>query len=31
VNKWERGEKRPQGATLKPLSLIAKNGVEFVA
>jgi putative transcriptional regulator len=31
VSKWERGEKRPQGATLKLLSLIAKNGLEFVA
>jgi putative transcriptional regulator len=31
VSKWERGEKRPQGATLKLLLLIAKNGLEFVA
>jgi putative transcriptional regulator len=31
VSKWERGEKRPQGATLKLLSLIAKNGLESVA
>jgi putative transcriptional regulator len=31
VSKWERGEKRPQGATLKLLSLVAKNGLEFVA
>lgn len=31
VSKWERGEKRPQGATLKLLSLIAKNGIESVA
>ncbi len=31
VSKWERGEKRPQGATLKLLALIAKNGLESVA
>jgi putative transcriptional regulator len=31
ISKWERGEKRPQGATLKLLSLVAKNGLEFVA
>lgn len=31
VSKWERGEKRPQGASLKLLSLVAKNGLEMVA
>jgi putative transcriptional regulator len=28
---WERGEKHPQGASLKPLCLAAKNGLEMVA
>jgi len=28
VSQWERGEKRPQGATLKLLTLIAKNGLQ---
>ena len=27
VSQWERGEKRPQGASLKLLSLVAKNGL----
>ena len=31
VSKWERGEKRPQGASLKLLSLVAKKGLENVA
>lgn len=31
VSKWERGEKRPQGASLKLLTLVAKNGLEMVA
>ena len=31
VSKWERGEKRPQGASLKLLSLVAKKGLEVVA
>lgn len=31
VSKWERGEKRPQGATLKLLSLVDKKGLEIVA
>jgi putative transcriptional regulator len=31
VSQWERGEKRPQGASLKLLSLIAKNGLKAVA
>ncbi len=31
VSKWERGEKRPQGASLKLLSLVAKRGLEAVA
>lgn len=31
VNKWERGEKHPQGASLKLLSLVEKRGLEAVA
>jgi putative transcriptional regulator len=31
VSQWERGEKRPQGASLKLLSLVAKNGLQTVA
>jgi putative transcriptional regulator len=31
VSKWERGEKRPQGASLKLLSLVEKKGLEVVA
>jgi putative transcriptional regulator len=31
VSQWERGEKRPQGASLKLLTLIAKNGLQAVA
>jgi putative transcriptional regulator len=31
VSQWERGEKHPQGASLKLLSLIAKNGLATVA
>ena len=31
VSKWERGEKRPSGASLKLLSLIEKNGLASVA
>jgi putative transcriptional regulator len=31
VSKWERGEKRPQGASLKLLSLVEKKGLEIVA
>lgn len=31
VSQWERGEKHPQGASLKLLSLIAKNGLEAIA
>ena len=31
VSQWERGEKRPQGASLKLLSLVAKNGLQAVA
>jgi putative transcriptional regulator len=31
VSKWERGEKHPQGASLKLLSLVEKKGLEFVA
>ena len=27
VSQWERGEKRPQGASLKLLTLVAKNGL----
>ncbi|MGP8242895.1 MAG: helix-turn-helix domain-containing protein [Bryobacteraceae bacterium] len=31
VSKWERGEKRPAGASLKLLSLVEKNGLGAVA
>ena len=31
VSQWERGEKHPQGASLKLLTLVAKNGLEAVA
>jgi putative transcriptional regulator len=31
VSQWERGEKRPRGASLKLLTLVAKNGIEAVA
>jgi len=31
VSKWERGEKKPQGASLKLLTLVDKNGLESVA
>jgi putative transcriptional regulator len=31
ISKWERGEKRPQGASLKLLSLIDKKGLDVVA
>ncbi len=31
VSQWERGEKHPQGPSLKLLSLIAKNGLVAVA
>ena len=31
VSKWERGEKRPSGASLKLLSLVEKNGLANVA
>jgi putative transcriptional regulator len=31
ISQWERGEKKPQGASLKLLSLVEKNGLEWVA
>jgi putative transcriptional regulator len=31
VSKWERGEKRPSGASLKLLSLVEKKGLDVVA
>ena len=31
VSQWERGEKRPQGASLKLLALVARNGLQTVA
>lgn len=31
VSQWERGEKRPQGTSLKLLILVAKNGLRAVA
>jgi putative transcriptional regulator len=31
VSQWERGEKRPKGASLKLLALVARNGLRAVA
>ena len=31
VSKWERGEKKPSGASLKLLTLVEKKGLEVVA
>ena len=31
VSQWERGAKRPRGASLKLLMLVAKNGLGAVA
>jgi putative transcriptional regulator len=31
ISKWERGEKRPRGASLKLLSLVDKKGLDVVA
>src|SRR5690348_4926749 len=31
VSQWERGEKRPRGASLKLLTLVEKNGLQAVA
>jgi len=31
VSKWERGEKHPQGPSLKPLCLIKEKGLSAVA
>lgn len=31
VSKWERGEKKPQGASLKLLNLVDKKGLALVA
>ena len=31
VSQWERGEKHQRGASLKLLTLVAKNGLEAVA
>jgi len=31
VSQWERGERHPSGASLKLLTLVAKNGLEAVA
>ncbi|MEB8514167.1 MULTISPECIES: DNA-binding transcriptional regulator [Pseudomonadota] len=31
ISQWERGEKHPQGASLKLLSLVAKHGLSTVA
>ena len=31
VSQWERGEKHPQGASLKLLTLVAINGLQAVA
>jgi putative transcriptional regulator len=31
VSQWERGEKKPRGASLKLLTLVAKNGLRAMA
>jgi len=31
ISQWERGEKHPQGASLKLLSLVAKHGLATLA
>ena len=31
ISQWERGEKHPQGASLKLLTLVARNGLAAVA
>ena len=31
VSKWERGEKQPQGPSLKHLALVQKKGLEAIA
>ena len=31
VSKWERGEKQPQGSSLKLLALVQKKGLEAIA
>ena len=31
ISQWERGEKHPQGASLKLLALVAKKGLEAIA
>jgi len=31
VSQWERGEKRPRGASLKLLSIVARKGLDAVA
>ena len=31
ISQWERGEKHPQGASIKLLSLVAKHGLSTVA
>ncbi len=31
VSQWERGQKRPRGASLKLLTLVEKNGLDAVA
>jgi putative transcriptional regulator len=31
ISQWERGQKRPQGASLKLLNLVAQKGLEAVA
>jgi putative transcriptional regulator len=31
ISQWERGEKKPQGSSLKLLMLVQKHGLDFVA
>jgi len=31
VKKWEQGESKPSGATLKLLSIVDRKGIEIIA
>jgi putative transcriptional regulator len=31
ISQWERGEKKPQGPSLKQLSLVAEKGLDAIA
>jgi putative transcriptional regulator len=30
ISKWERGEKKPSGPSLKPLAIVKKKGIEAI-